>query len=200
MIWKSHFDIVINSLKLYQQYKADSYYFYLEEKIQYLDLECKSDIIIPCAVPLQGTYIGDLYILQTPGWDYIYKYLNKYNTISVLNYPTEVIYDYIESYLGFVNHVKDRYDYLELMLVSSILFPLYRKWLSISQSGQTIFNDSFYIIYEYKYYMNLLYNNMIKLINKIKISEYNDKIIKKYIIIQDKLPKYINIVQYLLLN
>ena len=198
MEWKIQFDKVIYTLKLHENKKADAYYFYLQKNIQYLDLPYKTDIIIPCAY--KTTYIGDLYILQTPGWDYIYNYLNKYSHESALNYPTEINYDYIESYLEFVNKVKDRGDYLELMLVSIILFPLYRKWLAVSRSGQTLFRNEFCITAEYTYNMNLLYNNLINLVNQINISEYNEEMIQKYLIIKHKLPRYLNILQYLLLN
>lgn len=206
MNWEYQFDQVIRELNLHEHCKADAYYFYIEKKVQYLDLSIKTDIIIPCAVPWFGTYVGQLYILQIPGWEYIYHYLTKYSNTSSLLYPKEVNYDYIYAYKELVDSVKDKYDYLELYTVSHILYPVYIKWLSNHHSsrsifgGHTCFPNEFEIRYENEYYEFILYIDLMNTVNQIKNSEYNDQMIQNYLIIKHKLPKYVNILSYLLLN
>lgn len=208
MNWRSTFDTVILELMKYEYCKADAFYFRLEEKVQYLDLPYKDHIIIPAAVPFMGTHVGDLYILQSPGWLYIYSYLHKYKDTSSLLYPKEVNYDYVYAYSEFINIIKDKYDYLELITVYDILFPSYSKWLSYphpcftKKNGDIVscFQGRFNLIHEINYFKYTLFDDLIKKVKKIQNSYQNDKIIQNYLIIQKKLPRYVNILQFLLLN
>lgn len=196
MDWKIIYTYVINELKYHQHCKSDSYYFYLKDTVQFLNLSIKESIIIPCAVSYLGTNVGDLYMITTPGWEYIYHYLHKYIRTSSTQYPLIVNYDYIHNYKYFMDIIKDKYDYLELDLVTDILYPSYYKWLSNYNTIQTIFPNKFVISLEYDYYEWLLYE---KLMKHVRIYKYNDDIIRKYLIIKPILPDYVNIIQYLLM-
>jgi hypothetical protein len=201
-MWKQKFNRVIDQLKIWQDDKADAYYYQLQKNIQLLTISIKENIIIPCAVPVHGTNIGDLYILQIPGWNYIYHYLTKYSNTSSLLYPKEVNYDYIYAYKELVDNIKDRYDYLELYIITYILYPLYVKWLlnyhnSDHLCRNTLFPNNFDIGHETTYYELILYNDLMNYIEKCK---YNEKLLDHYLLIKHLLPPDINVLQFLLLN
>lgn len=203
MNWKHNFDLVINELKLHESHKSDSHYFIIQDKVQFLHLSIKDYICIPPSAPYiyNSLNIGETYIINTHGWEYTYKYLNKFSSESVLLYPKEVIYDYIMSYRNFVDIIKDKGDYLELYNGTYLLYDLYQKWLRFENTDYGIIGGCLYR--ESNYYHRVLTDNLRLLYNNIIISEYNNEIINeiKYLMIKSKLPEFINIIilQYLLI-
>lgn len=198
-----NFNKVIEQLKECT-FRAESYIFYIQPNIQYCNTDIKLNINIPINVfenypynPFQYPYwIGNMYIIQTPAWNYIYYYLKKYKYSYRDEYPNHVIYDYLKSYQFVIDMIKDRYDYIELYYGHILLYKSYKKWLFNHYLNEIdIYNDIVYYNFtlESKFKQQML---------KEIMDEENCKHYQSYHIIQHLFRLEINsqyILQFLLI-
>ncbi len=181
MNWKQKFDLVISDFKQFEHLKSDAYYFTIQNTIQIFEVPYSETVIVP---PVCYMYkLGESYVYQSSSLMFVYKFLKKQTSYQL--FPDIVVYDYLCLYYDIVESVRDRYEAYEYYHGEILVFHEFKKWLD---------NDTTFLIT-----MNNSYKRICKNISDNYISEYNSNILECYNLIKHRLPRYNNILKYLLI-